>query len=227
MATCQQWDQPLSYFLQIVEVTEDDFCIRLIADEVVRTHRKFVINVTNNDQQVHESIKIRKLKEIEDKIIFIEDDHDNTYHLVLCDPWNTDHIIPNTNKITFSVLTESEFPKNNRNYIPNPIDISTIIKVKDEENDKVKIYWSTPSNLFGKISYRILVNDEEKAQTAIETLPYSFPLSSIPVSFRVITITSIEDLVQYESDPSEMVTIGIAPQEEEKKMEGMSAMPLS
>ena len=127
--------------------------------------------------------------------------------------------------VTGQSQTEAKLPQNNRNYKPNPIDISTIIKVKDEENDIVNIYWTTPSNSFGKISYKIIVNDEEKTQTTIKSLPYSVPLASIPVSFRVITKIITEDFNQYESDPSEMVTIEIVPQEEEKKIEALQFMP--
>ena len=40
----------------------------------------------------------------------------------------------------------------------------------------------------------------------IDTLPYTIPSSSIPVSFRVITITKVKEY-QYESAPSQLISI--------------------
>ena len=122
-------------------------------------------------------------------------------------------MIPNVKVVQIELEKDvSKFPPTNTNYKPNPIDVATVLKCKDEDNGKVSIYWSTPANSFGEtISYRILpsTGDEEKKDepTIIEDLPYTFPLSSIPTSFRVVTIANIED-VNYESAPSEIIVIG-------------------
>ena len=176
----KEWDDKPPYFMQITLVTAEDFTIRLIADNInTKKNRKFKVKeIRNDDKETMDevSITIKKKAQFGETPVNIDEGHDNIYKLVLCDGKNTDNLIPNVTGINVSVLTkESEFPPRNINYKPNPIDISTKIQVKDDENDCVKIYWQIPSNSFGEISYKILLNDdEEKKEKIIKTLPFIF-----------------------------------------------------
>ena len=212
------WNKQPSYFMQIISVSEDDFCIRLIAQNINKLKpRKFIIKEIRNDDEVTMTdipITIKKKKRFAKQDGNIDEDHDNTYHLALYDAKHTDNLIPNANQLEFRVMRdESEYPPSNTKYKPNPIDISTIIKCRDEENDEINIYWQIPSNSFGKISYKIVPNGNGKTEsTIIEFLPYSFPSSLLPLSFQVITLTAIEDddekLCNCQSVPSNIIRIG-------------------
>jgi len=99
----------------------------------------------------------------------------------------------------------NKLPPKNTNYKPNCIDLSTVLKRKDEKNKRFNIYWTIPPLSFGEISYKI-VNDWTKEEEVILSLPYSIPLSSSPITFKVITISNVEENV-YESNPSEPITM--------------------
>merc|ERR1712228_800153 len=81
----------------------------------------------------------------------------------------------------------------NENYKPNPIDISTVFKVKNKNEKTANIYWSSPTGSYGDISYKI-VNDDDAKEESVQVLPYSVSLqknASIN-SFKVITVTKVD-----------------------------------
>ena len=224
------WSEIPSYFMQIISVSEEDFVVRLSAQNVDNDgNRKFIIKEMRDDGKATIDvipITVKKKALFSEQDGNMDEDHDNTYHLVLCDSKNRDKLITNSNELKFTVLiNESEYPPSNTNYKPNPIDTSTVIRCKDVNNEQVHIYWQVPSDSFGNISYKILYDDardqddEGKIESpTITNLPYSVPLSSIPISIRVITIANVED-EQYESDPSGIITVADAVQIADEKVE--------
>ena len=201
--------------MQITSISGDDIRLRLNAASAVPNKCKFKIKEirTDNKEPLEDiTIAIKRNKSYVSSQIDIDEDHEDDYHLVLCDAKNTDNIIPNTNELKFVLLRdENEYPPKNINYKPKPIDTSTIMKVKDESNNKVFVYWTIPPQSFGDITYKIIESNQQSSM--IDTLPYELPLSAIPTSFQVITIATIEDddedrEYQYESDPSQSIHIG-------------------
>ena len=127
--------------MQIVSVLEDDFTINLSAKEISKKKRKFKIKEIRNDDKdtINDaSLMIDRRKSSTQCNIDIGEDHDNTYHLVLCDAKNTDDLIPNVNELKFTVIKdESEYPPTNTEYKPNPIDVSTLIASKNETRSDI------------------------------------------------------------------------------------------
>merc|ERR1712228_640532 len=106
--------------------------------------------------------------------------------LALYDVTNLDAPLSNTNIIKLTVFKNEP----NENYKPNPIDISTVFKVKNKNEKTANIYWSSPTGSYGDISYKI-VNDDDAKEESVQVLPYSVSLqknASIN-SFKVITVT--------------------------------------
>eukprot|EP01084_Bolivina_argentea_P272526 464031_1 len=92
-------------------------------------------------------------------------------------------------------------------YKPKTINLSTIRKAKDDRNKKVYVSWSRPPQSYGQITYRIHIESEEKEpDKELNVLPYSIPFQSLPISFKVTTISTIKNQA-YESEPSQMICI--------------------
>ena len=95
-------------------------------------------------------------------------------------------------------------------YEPNPISIATIkaIEVEDGNDDnRVYVYFDFPSKLCGKeISFTANFLNNASANGPIK-MPLFFKKSEIPISFSLTTVSTIGDK-EYESNPSELITIG-------------------
>ncbi len=208
----EKWDEKLLYFMQITSINADDFHIELKSDSVAAKHRKFRIKeIALNEKEcvMNKKIIIPKKKYSGKANIDIDESQNGLYQLALCDMNNTNDPIPKSNQIKFIILKDkNKRPPSNKQYKPNPIELSSLIKVKDEENDKINIYWSIPPQSFGAISYKIINNNDDEKDETIQLLPYHINTASVPTSFKVITIATIEE-VQYESNPSNIITVGI------------------
>eukprot|EP01083_Nonionella_stella_P185906 679268_1 len=214
------WHQTPSLFMQITSVHEDVFHLKLTADVINnQTKRRFrIINIAERSA-VNVPITIYKKRQYAYGIdIDIEPEHGPSYHLAIHDPQHIkDTIIPNSNQIQFDVLkNENQYPPQNTEYRPHAIDVSTVMKVKDEVHDKVDIYWSLPTASLGKISYKIVdwkslkqahLNMNDNAEgTMVKLLPYQIPLASIPMSFRVITTVHLDGNT-YHSEKSKVIRV--------------------
>eukprot|EP01083_Nonionella_stella_P174827 607123_1 len=205
------WDVMPHYFMQIVSVDEDEFSIKLIPNKLDAKKRKFVIRDWIQSD-VKKQIKINKNKESGTTDIRIDDDHADVYQLALFHEKHNDQRIPNSNQIQFTILKDkNQYPPANTTYKPNPIDLSTVLKVKDEANHKVHAYWSIPPKSFGDIAYQIVhdKDDIKQEEHVIQELPYTVPWHSDaePISFQVITVSMVQEM-QYKSDPSKTIVIG-------------------
>eukprot|EP01084_Bolivina_argentea_P073526 133424_1 len=206
------WRKKPSYFMQVTSIVTEGITVELIADKMdCKMDRRFRINeVADNDSalaKITKSITIYKNLINGKADIAIDDKHDSMYHFALYDPKDTDIPLKNTSKLRLNILNKHEYPPYSNNYKPNPIDISTVFKVKNLTIGKCDIYWSVPSKSHGHIAYKIIHDtSEETKEEIIKILPYSIQLSSNQISFKVITITTI-DGNSYESQPSETIEI--------------------
>eukprot|EP01084_Bolivina_argentea_P217347 369035_1 len=138
----------------------------------------------------------------------VDTDEQQSYHLALYNSKHSYKPITKANQIKAVVLKdENEFPPTKKDYKPGTIDLSTVLKVPNIEKQQTDIYWSIPENTFGDVSYKIMnVNDSKEEE--ILSLPYSVSVQQMPYSFKVKTITKIENNV-YHSDLSGTITIGL------------------
>ena len=142
-----------------------------------------------------------------------DDDHGALYHFAIFGRHGDDEPLPDSNSLRFKIIKDTEqLPPSNVEYKPQPIDVSTVLKAKDTSNGAADVFWSIPLLSFGLISYRIVLEDVEdvyaQMSQTVKKLPYTFPLSAIPVAFRVVTIATIEG-EQYESLPSAPIYVGM------------------
>lgn len=132
-------------------------------------------------------------------------DNEKSYHLALYD--NKNQQIPNSNGIKLTLVSNEE-----EKYAPNPIDINNVLRVRDEELKQICVYWSIPPKSYGNITYKIEFDDNEDCkenynENTIRSLPFTVLFSSLPISFRVITVQDHK----YESEPSDIIHIADDP----------------
>eukprot|EP01084_Bolivina_argentea_P180738 312236_1 len=211
------WHQKLSYFMQVTNINAKRFDLLLMSDAIDTKIRKFRIKEygLNHADCINKRIVIPKHKHYAHATVHINAKSDEFYSLFLYDIDNTEAPLLRSNQIKLIISkNENEYPPINKNYKPDSINSKTILKVKDEENHRVNIYWLIPPKSYGNISYKIInKNENDLKEEIVDLLPYSIPLSSIPISFEVITIARVADVV-YQSQPSKTIKIGMIQKEQ-------------
>eukprot|EP01083_Nonionella_stella_P027538 75905_1 len=200
------------YFMQVTSVEEDVFHLKVLAD-VDSAPRKLYIK--DMDRLIYISpcfIPIIRTKTGESSwVIDIGIPCENeSYRFALYDSSQAMTPIPNSTALGLTVLKdEKQMPPENDQYEPNCIDMNTVFQVQDKPNKQINIYWTIPPKSFGNISYQIIKDNVTPNHTdRILSLPYAIPVARRGSfkSFRVITVTEIEDLV-YVSKMSKPITI--------------------
>eukprot|EP01084_Bolivina_argentea_P309521 535397_1 len=202
-----------SYFMQVTSVDADDFHVEVTLSKKITTcnKRKFFIKELNkfkHEVASNATVIVKKNRYGSGIDIDIESEHNEHYYLALYDSKNAMIPLQNSSKIPLIVLKDpKQFPPINVYYKPNCIDASTIITMKDYQQDMFIVYWSVPPKSFGEIFYKIVGSNEyqQESETIISRLPYITRLSSNSLSFTVITICKIGENV-YQSDRSESIT---------------------
>eukprot|EP01083_Nonionella_stella_P029186 80430_1 len=216
-----KWMDCLSYFMQIVCITAGYIRIKVLSD---KTHGKLDQSIVlqqvisddskSCDTDVNKRITIKRNTYCATSDIAVNNTQ-NSYHLALFDVKNTDDPLPHSNQLRFELLHDSsEYPPHNTAYKPRSVDISSVFSIKNVNSSTVDVYWSVPSCCFGDISYKVIKNANEQHDGSrrstiaecITSLPYTLPLSEIPVSFRIVAQTIIDGR-QYESDASKTIAI--------------------
>eukprot|EP01084_Bolivina_argentea_P005885 11112_1 len=201
-----EMNQKLSLFMQITAVNDVDFIVEVILDEPQNKPKILFIKEIDHENNEFTFLKIEKGHNSGKVGIYIDEQHDENYHLALYDDKQSESPTPNSNQIHFIILKDKQqFPPANENYKPQCIDLSSVLNVKDDEHNKLNIYWTIPTRSFGNISYKIMMDDSKEEQI-VDLLPLSIASNSIPMSFRVITITKVGDII-YESNPSQVIVV--------------------
>eukprot|EP01084_Bolivina_argentea_P021127 39246_1 len=206
-----KWSKLPEYFIQITAVDLDDFHVELTCYEFETSKKKqkyFVKEITDDDNidKVESCMIIKPGEKSAGIDIDFDEDHHSSFLLGLYKNKKVKHRLPNSNSVHLVMIKDdTKVPPKNLSYKPDSIDCLTVIKCKDERKECVNIFWSIPSQIFGEISYKI-TNNDGKVKDIISFLPYSIPLSSIPVSFNVITIATIDQMI-YQSVPSKCIII--------------------
>eukprot|EP01084_Bolivina_argentea_P271308 461614_1 len=185
-------DKKPSYFMQIISISEKTFHVALIADSTQNVDKQLRIY----DNMYHRNVGCvtMEAKKQQAGIDINIEEKDSEYRLAVYDASNS----TNTDSLFKTTLVLMQHPPPNISYKPKPIDLSTMLQVKDDKNKTVHIYWSTPQQSYGTITYEI---DDKKED--INILPYTVPLNVLPKSFTVITVSTVGDK-RYESEPSKL-----------------------
>eukprot|EP01084_Bolivina_argentea_P298027 513508_1 len=206
--TSKKHNRILSYFIQITYVNTEYLEMQLVLTKTADRNQRFYIKEINETHDP-EIIVVRKGQI--SAIQYIEiNDKDNSYHFALYNSKSSNKSLPESNEIRMNFVKDK---KQFTNYKPKCIDLSTVVQSVDHENEHANIYWSAPFESFGNISYKI-IKEKTKEELIISLLPYSIPILLIPLSFKVITICTIEDKI-YESDPSQIITISSVKREKQ------------
>eukprot|EP01083_Nonionella_stella_P028845 79489_1 len=201
-----RWSTKPSYFIQIVAVNEEDFTLHLLSDCITSRKRRFQIKEIDPKDGTAigdvDWIPILKQKQSGTCEIDIDETHEAMHHLAVFDREGTQV----SNVIQFERMKNEM----NSHYKPNPIDLSTLLRVKDEDEKQIELYWDIPPKSFGKMRYKIIKNDNEdekdaRAHEIIDLLPYCVPLA-IPMTLKVVTI-AVVDAQSYESSPSQAIAL--------------------
>eukprot|EP01084_Bolivina_argentea_P248061 414942_1 len=210
-----QWSKAPSYFMQISYIHPDlsDIYIHLkiTANEVsVKRKRIFIKYIHENNENgniIEDHVTIDKGKHSAAVDIEIDEKHDGMCLLGLYENKRAKKIIPDSNNIQVIIeINENNIPPTSDSYYPRCINLETIRLVKDEKNKTVNIYWNTPLETYGEISYKILNHINETERETISMLPYSIPLYYAFLPFKVCTIVTIDEKV-YQSVPSKSIYI--------------------
>eukprot|EP01084_Bolivina_argentea_P103637 185607_1 len=183
----------ISHFIQITEVSEDDFTISLNVFEAQEKHRKYAIkNVSIIDDELG-TILVKKKEIFGDSVVaFVS----NTLQEITVQDAKSD------TKVCCNMLSVIKSPKNlDDNYKPNSVDPATIVKYEDVDDEKVYLYWNLPVGSFGKIQYKIILqnhdeskeNDDFKEQI-IDKLPYSISLNLLPAQIQIFTVSILSNM---------------------------------
>eukprot|EP01084_Bolivina_argentea_P271319 461639_1 len=132
-----KWENIAKYFIQITLVELEDFNIKLTVHQPNNPKKYFVKEVGGN--KIGNVVRIKKGKQSGDTEIQL-DEQQHEYYLGLYENKETIHLLSNVIHLV-TVKDNTYVPPKNMNYKPNCIDLSTVRKVKDEKNKKVKIYW--------------------------------------------------------------------------------------
>eukprot|EP01084_Bolivina_argentea_P297802 513111_1 len=233
--SCYDGEELMTYFVQVLEITKEEFRVRLdiSPNNITHERKRYYIKDINTKKELHE-ISINPNASFGNCLLsYQQDDEYQIYHIGLYT--NDNQFLKNCNTLTF---TKYPLNINKETYKPKPVNLLTVMKIRDTQNEKVLLYWDIPENTFGKIRYCIIQdkfmdctdsNDDElkyetdklkyetdklkyetdklKYETSIDRLPYSISLSSIPIKIQIITI-SIFDSVEYKSDATYPIPIG-------------------
>eukprot|EP01084_Bolivina_argentea_P247045 413344_1 len=145
-------------FMQITSIDEDLIHVDVVMNKPMNQKRKcFVKEIMGNNNDLTRTFVFAKGK-VSDKVrIGIDEEHDSIYHFGLYNSRKSIDRISNSNTIKSTILKDkSKYPPQNMSYKPNCINESNILKLKDENNNKINIYWNIPSLSFGVISYKII-----------------------------------------------------------------------
>eukprot|EP01084_Bolivina_argentea_P287600 493507_1 len=226
-----------SHFIQITEITQDDFTIRL--DVLEKLSKKTKYKIMLNNEWTGETIKIKKKTIYGECLIDFDGEHEQ-YEISVYS--NNDEPISfnSINIIDPSKNHLNRFHEFDLNYKPNCIDTSTIVQILDKNDEHIHLYWNTPSATFGQIGYKIIyhpIDDNDKKQNnydvshfdecIIQKLPLSIPLFSIPISIQIITISTMYSMKNHmlESDPTDIIDIGwdrkTLQKQQDEKLESM------
>eukprot|EP01083_Nonionella_stella_P009904 28345_1 len=209
-ATCK-WMNPMSYFMQVTSIRTDRIRIKIVslAMDNAMDHELRLIQMETNaieSMPVDITITIPKNATIATTEIKMDRVPPEAFHLALFNHQNTDHPIPNSNELRFKMLrNKSEYPPDNTKYQPKAVDTSTVFSVKDDQRKTVYIYWCVPAFAFGDVQYK-LIEDDVKEDRIVKSLPYVASFSGTPISFKIVTQTTIDGKC-YESDPSRTVVV--------------------
>merc|ERR1712228_304557 len=153
------------YFMQIISVNEDEMNLKIIANKMEKEKRFIrVCQMTELEHAkrhgMNRKVKIRKNEISRTFWIDLPQTRPRKHDidLALYDVNNLDVPLPHTNILTLTAFEN----RPNENYKPNPIDLSTVFKVMNENEKTANIYWSCPVGSYGDISYKIVNDDDEK-----------------------------------------------------------------
>eukprot|EP01084_Bolivina_argentea_P123441 218758_1 len=131
--------EKLSHFIQVTQVTTDDFCVQLDVLEPVQKNSAYIIK--NGAERVGR-MKLRKNV----TSIIQNVDFDYVYYQVAI------YTKDGKQRLSDNVIKICQCPEYlDDSYKPNSITLSSVIKILDEKNQTVHIYWNTPTGAFGKI----------------------------------------------------------------------------
>eukprot|EP01083_Nonionella_stella_P238569 835889_1 len=205
-----------SYFMQITHVDQDEFRIEVLADRATDKARHVFIKDLNRrcnkdcDCAEFKRIKLPKGQLSGGKDIDIGEKRNTSYRFALYPHKTATEPISTATQLELIVLQEpTQIPPHNTRYKPKTIDLSTVCQVRDVQNERICVYWSTPSKSFGRISYKIVKADRnENKGEIVSVLPYCIPFSAVSSmsSFKVITCTVVDDCM-YESKLSDSIII--------------------
>eukprot|EP01084_Bolivina_argentea_P305211 527250_1 len=195
------------YFMQLKSVNDKNFKILVSVNTISdKTQTLFVKAIeSKNDDEIY-SISIENGKRVTSLDIDRKEcDEFEIYKFVLYDSKSAENPLPNS----CSMIECKIWNKISK---PNVIDTLSVSKIINKQTNEINIYWATPPQSFGEISYKITQNnneieDEKNEEQSIFLLPYTIALSALPISFRVTTICKVNNLI-YQSDKSEYVAIG-------------------
>eukprot|EP01084_Bolivina_argentea_P281365 481395_1 len=207
----------LSYFIQITEVTNEKFTVRLdTANVEITTIKRYTIrDVLDMDQDELAEVSITKNRRFGTDDIYFEDDHDEKYQISLYDEddYSNKQSLSNIIELTKYPSNMSYPPNAKSNYKPNSVNTVTMSKILDANCKHIRLYWSIPASSYGIIQYKIVYcqDDEEKRnvdknEEIVKVLPYSVPISNVSINFKIITI-SIFNKQKYFSEPTNSVNI--------------------
>eukprot|EP01084_Bolivina_argentea_P038115 70490_1 len=155
-----QWDEPPSYFMQMTYMDPDltDFHLYITSNETSKKRKKIFIKdmeeKTVNENKIEHVITINKGKCSAEVDIEIYEKHRGLHLLGLFENKRTTKAIPNSNTIPVMVETDiNVIPPEDDTYHPKCINLETVRLVKDQKNKRVNVYWNTPLETYGEISY--------------------------------------------------------------------------
>eukprot|EP01084_Bolivina_argentea_P246062 411869_1 len=174
------------HFIQVTAVTEDDFTVQLDVDKSSKKNRKFLLKDISRQNIELEKITVKSKQTSGEVVVDFNNDHKNDYSIAVYDE-NNEQL-----SATIKVIKPSEL--NIHTYKPNDVDPSTVIKILDEKNETVYLYWNIPSETFGEIKYKICYDiAHEKEEHMVDVLPYSMPLSLMPIDIQIHTISIFDN----------------------------------
>eukprot|EP01084_Bolivina_argentea_P200792 343312_1 len=195
-------------FMYITSVNQKSFDIEIVSDEKSLKKRKYFIKILNGigyGSKLMEKVFIPRQQTYGVTEIEIEEKQCDIYYLGIFENKDATKPITNSTQIQFKTLDANKIPPYNSLYKPSKIDTNDILIVRNEKKQQVMVYWNTPSDCFGEISYKIVyINGNQ--QEDISFVPHKIPFSSIPVQFKIKTQCVVENKI-YESEASN--TIGV------------------
>eukprot|EP01083_Nonionella_stella_P241273 842644_1 len=208
----QIYDHIPFHFMQVRSVNIDEFMVEISVDTLSNQKRKlFIKEIGTDDSDVVVPVRIPKRKTSCLRSIYVDCDekHGEEYNLGLFENKQAQDPIENCTPIQVVMPKDiKQLPPYNEAYKPNPIDSAQVFASSDETSKQMNIYWATPSETYGDISYKVTYKtiQGDSSVEIVSSLPYSIVVSLLPVSFEVVTLCTVHETV-YKSDPSEMINV--------------------